>query len=155
MNTQTNDIKQILEHISASSTELLQCLIKEHDALSLNQLEKLVPLSEQKQQLVTHLDQLDQQRQAASNQANNNQSSFIEYLNSLNSKLASYWRSVTRTIEKCQRQNEVNGRLLNRQNSLARETLEIITGRKLGSEHTYGANGLQTGNAAIVTNIDV
>jgi len=155
MNTQSNDIKQVLDQIAASSTELLQCLIKEHDALSLNQLEKLVPLSEQKQQLVTRLDQLDQQRQAASNQTTDNQSGFINYLNSLDSKLASYWRSVTKTIEKCQRQNEVNGRLLNRRNSLTRETLEIYTGRKLGNEHTYSADGLQSGNASIVTNIEV
>jgi len=155
MNAQSNDIKLVLEQIAASSTELLQCLIKEHDALSLNQLEKLVPLSEQKQQLVIRLDQLDQQRQAASNQTADNPSSFIDYLNSLDSKLSSYWRSVTKSIEKCQRQNEVNGRLLNRRNSISRETLEIITGRKLGNEHTYGADGLQSGNAAIVTNVDV
>ena len=150
MNTQSHDIKQVLEQIAFSTSELLQCLIKEHDALSLGELDKLVPLSEQKQQLVTRLDQLDQQRQASCNQ-----SSFTDYLNNLDSKLLSYWRSVTKSIEKCQQQNEVNGRILSRQNTLARETLEIFTGRKLSDNNTYGANGLQSGNASIVTNVEV
>jgi flagellar biosynthesis protein FlgN len=155
MNTQSNNMKHVLDQIADSTTELLQCLIKEHDALSLNQLDKLVPLSEQKQLLVAKLDQLDQLRQANSNQTTGNSSKFIEHLNGLDSKLASYWRSITRSVEKCQRQNEVNGRLLNRQNSLARETLEIFIGRKQGNSHTYGANGLQSGNASIATNVEV
>ena len=142
-------MKQILEQIAASSSDLLQCLIKEHDALSLNQLDKLIPLSEQKQQLVATLDQLDQQRQNACAKSN-----FIDYLNNIDSKLASKWRSVTKSIKKCKQQNEVNGRLLNRRNSLSREMLEIFTGRKLDSSNTYGANGLQTSNSSIVTNLE-
>lgn len=149
MNTQSNDMQQILQQISAASTQLLQCLIKEHDALSLNQLKKLNTLSEQKQQLVTQLDQLDKQRQAASNQGD-----FIEHLKHLDSKLVSYWQSVTKLIKKCQQQNEVNGRLLSRRNSLAKETLEIFTGRKLGNNNTYGADGQQNGHASIVTNVE-
>ena len=142
-------MKQILDQIAASSADLLQCLIKEHDALSLNQLDKLIPLSEQKQQLVNTLDQLDQQRQNICAK-----SDFIAYLNNLDSKLSSHWRLVTKSIEKCKQQNEVNGRLLNRRNSLARETLEIITGRQLDSSNTYGANGQQTNSTSIVTNLE-
>ena len=118
-------MKQILNQIETMSSELLQCLIEEHDALSSNQLDKLVPLSEQKQQMVAKLDQLDQQRQHACGQ-----SDFIQYLNKLDSKLVSDWKSITDSIKQCQHQNEVNGRLLNRKNSLARETLEIFTGKK-------------------------
>jgi len=142
-------MKQILDQIAASSSELLQCLIKEHDALSLNQLDKLIPLSEQKQQLVSTLDQLDQQRQSVCAKTD-----FIDYLNKLDSKLTSNWRSVRKSIEKCKQQNEVNGRLLNRRNSLARETLEIFTGRKPNSSNTYGADGMQTSNSSIVTNLE-
>lgn len=142
-------MKQILNQIAASSSDLLQCLIKEHDALSLNQLDKLIPLSEQKQQLVAILDQLDQQRLSVCTRSN-----FIAYLNNIDSKLASNWRSVTKSIKKCKQQNEVNGRLLNRRNSLARETLEIFTGRKPNSSNTYGADGLQTSNTSIVTNLE-
>ena len=142
-------MKQILDQIATSSSDLLQCLIKEHDALSLNQLDKLIPLSEQKQQLVAILDQLDQQRLSACTR-----SDFIAYLNNIDSKLASNWRSVTKSIKKCKQQNEVNGRLLNRRNSLARETLEIFTGRKPNSTNTYGADGLQTSNTSIVTNLE-
>ena len=142
-------MKQILVQIEATSTELLQCLIKEHDALSLNQLDKLIDLSDQKQQLVNRLEQLDQQRQATCGQTE-----FISYLNQLDSKLASYWRTVSQSIKKCQQQNEINGRILNRRNSLVRETLEIFTGRKLNSGNTYDAKGLQSGNESIVTNVE-
>lgn len=142
-------MKQILDQIASSSSDLFQCLTKEHDALSLNQLDKLVPLSEQKQQLVNTLDQLDQQRQASCGQQ-----SFTHYLNTLDPKLTSHWQSIEKLVKKCQQQNEVNGRLLNRHNSLTREALEILTGKKLNSDHTYGPDGLQTGNSSIVTNIE-
>jgi flagella synthesis protein FlgN len=145
-----NDMHQLLGKIATASTALLQCLNKEHEALSLNQLDTLIPLAEQKQQLVSQLDQLDQQRQSSCQRVD-----FITHLNNLDANLAANWQSVTQTIKKCQQQNEVNGRLLNRRNALAKETLEIFTGRKLNDSHTYGADGLQTGSASIVTNVKV
>lgn len=142
-------MKKILEQIAASSAELFQCLTKEHDALSLNQLDKLSLISEQKNTLVNKLELLDQQRQQTCQQQE-----FTEYLNSIDSKLTAYWKSVSKVVKKCQQQNEVNGRLLNRRNTLARETLELFTGKKLNNQHTYGADGLQTGKSSIITNVE-
>ena len=56
------DIKNILEQINDLSRQLYQCLIKEHDALSINKIDKLIPISEQKQILISQLDELDKQR---------------------------------------------------------------------------------------------
>lgn len=142
-------MKQILDQIASSSAELLQCLIKEHQALSLHQVDELLPLSEQKQQLVTTLDQLDQQRKNACNH-----SDFIAFLNDLDPSLTKDWLLATGIIKKCQQQNDVNGRLLARRNALARETLEIFTGKKLSGPNTYGSDGLQSGQSSFVTNVE-
>lgn len=142
-------MKEILDQIETLSAELLQCLTQEHEALNQNQLDQLVTLSEQKQLLVTQLNHLDQQRLSICNQ-----NDFMTYLNDLDSSLVSHWQLVTESIQKCQQQNEINGLILNRRNLLARETLEIFTGNKADNNHTYGADGLQTGNSSMVTNVE-
>ena len=145
MNT---NIKNILEQINDLSRQLYQCLVKEHDALSLNKLDKLIPISEQKQILVTQLDELDKQRTALSESKN-----FELFLKSIDARLVSYWEAAKKSVKKCQQQNEINGLLLQRRNAIAKETLEIFTGRKLTTETTYGPDGLTNSSNSLVTNV--
>lgn len=149
MNTQMT-MANIFNDINKYSNQLLQCLTKEHDALSLNQFDKLLSLSESKQNLVTMLDELDKTRTSISGK-----SDFIEYLRQLDIKLVSQWKSVCKVIKKCQSQNEINGRILARRNSIARHTMDILTGNAHSDATTYGPKGLTNSSKSLVTNIQV
>ncbi len=147
MNTNTN-VKNLLEQINDLSRQLYQCLVKEHDALSINKTDKLIPISEQKQALLTQLDELDKQRLLLSGKKD-----FMLFLKSIDARLVGYWEAARKSAKKCQQQNEINGLLLQRRNTIARETLEIFTGRKLTTETTYGPDGLTNSSNSMVTNV--
>jgi len=142
------DIKNILEQINDLSRQLYQCLIKEHDALSINKIDKLIPISEQKQILITQLDELDKQRLSLSDKKD-----FMSFLKSIDARLVSYWEAAKKSAKKCKQQNEINGLLLQRRNIIAKETLEIFTGRKLTTNTTYGPDGLTNHSSSLVTNV--
>jgi len=147
MNT---NVKNILDKINDLSKQLYQCLVKEHDALSINKTDQLIPISEQKQSLLTQLDELDKQRLSLSGKKD-----FVLFLKSIDARLVSYWEATKKSIKKCQQQNEINGHILNRKNTIAKETLEIFTGRKLTTEATYGPDGLTNNSNSLVTNVKV
>ena len=142
------NIKNILEKINTLSGQLYQCLVNEHDALSINKIDELLPISEQKQALVTQLDELDKQRLSLSDKKD-----FMSFLKSIDANLMTYWEATKKSVKKCQQQNDINGLLLHRKNSIAKETLEIFTGRKLTTETTYGADGLTNNSNSLVTDI--
>jgi flagellar biosynthesis/type III secretory pathway chaperone len=135
-----SDLSSIFDKISAQSLSLQHCLEAEFEALQANQFETLLSLSEQKQQLVNELNALDAARTSLLNGKH-----FIQSLNELDSshQLRTHWHSVQLDIQKCQQQNAINGRLLQRRNELARETLEIISGRQNTTATTYGPEGLK------------
>ena len=129
-------IKNLLENIETCSEQLHQCLRDEHDALCNNQYEVIMTLAEQKQSLVSRLDELDQQRLKLSEDME-----FAQFLTHSQPSLSNTWDRLREKILHCQHQNEVNGRLLNRRNQMAREMINIFTGRGIADETTYGPSG--------------
>jgi flagellar biosynthesis/type III secretory pathway chaperone len=142
------NVKNILDKINDLSTQLYQCLVKEHDALSTDKIEKLIPLSEQKQALITQLDELDKQRLSLSEKKD-----FILFLKSIDARLVSDWEATKKSVKKCKQQNEINGLFLQRKNIIAKETLELFTGRKPDADTTYGADGQTNKSNSLVTNV--
>ncbi|MFW2374726.1 MAG: flagella synthesis protein FlgN [Gammaproteobacteria bacterium] len=129
-------IKTLLENIESCSDQLYQCLSDEHDALRDNQYESIMSLAEQKQSLVGVLNELDQQRLQLSGTTD-----FAQFLSRSRPDLSQVWQTLREKIQRCQQQNEVNGRILNRRNQIARDTLNILTGRSNDDETTYGPSG--------------
>ncbi len=129
-------IKTLLENIETNSDQLYQCLCDEHDALCNNHYEAIVSMAEQKQSLVTRLDELDQQRLQLSGSID-----FTHFLAHSHPSLSQVWQALREKILRCQQQNEVNGGILNRRNRMAREMLNIFTGSINGDETTYGSDG--------------
>jgi len=129
-------IKTLFENIETCSDQLYQCLSDERDALCNNQYETIMALAEKKQFLVAELDQLDQQRRQLSGSID-----FAQFLSQSSPELNQAWQALRDKIQRCQQQNEVNGRMLNRRNQIAQETLNILTGRSNGDETTYGPGG--------------
>ena len=135
-----SDLSIIFDKISAQSLSLQQCLEAEFEALQANQFNTLLSLSEQKQQLVNDLDVLDKARTSLVDGHH-----FVQILDELDSshQLSTHWQNVQHKVKKCQQQNAINGQLLHRRNELARETLDLISGRQNSQAATYGPDGLK------------
>lgn len=139
----------LLQNIQQQSQQLLDCLQQEKLALKNNQLEELSEISNQKLALLDQLEQLDKQRSASS--ANENFNDFVA--NSNNTGLISQWDVCRKTIAECQKQNEINGRLINKRSQMNQDILSILSGRKQQADETYNAKGNQTNNASLLNGI--
>lgn len=143
-------METLLENIETCSDQLFQSLNDEHNALCNNQYEVILSLAEQKQSLVTRLDELDQQRLQLSGN-----SDFKQFLAHSHPNLSQTWLALREKIRRCQHQNEVNGLILNRRNQMAREMLNIFTGRCNGDETTYDPSGKANYSGPNLTNTQV
>lgn len=142
-------ILSLLEKIQNNSQQLFDCLQQEKAALDENQLDKLNDISAQKQKLLTHLGELDKQRIANSSSENFN--AFIA--NTHDKKLIHQWKQTRQAIANCQKQNDINGRLLNRRTQVNKEILSVISGRELFDDTTYNASGDQTQNTSLLSGV--
>jgi flagella synthesis protein FlgN len=128
----------LFNEIAEQSDKLLKCLYDEMEALNTNQYDNLLSLAEVKQSIISKLDALDKQRQQLA--ANTD---FISFLHQQpnGSQLIDQWKTTQTKIQACKTQNEINGKLLQRRNKVAREAMDIMTGHDSTSETTYGRNG--------------
>ena len=146
------ELEQTLHDILSFSRELKLCLEKENMALTSKNFDELLSIAEAKQLLVEQLNELDKQRASFSSTPD-----FSRYLKNIDpeGQLSRQWKAIQSNIAECQHKNEVNGRLLQRQNRLNRETMELLTGRKLSQETTYGPDGMQSGHKPMLQNLEV
>ncbi len=141
----------LLDDIKESSQQLLDCLTAEKKALDDRDYEELIPLTQTKQQLLNKLEELELQRKVITPEQG-----ISEYLTTNNNpSLMSQWNNTRNLIAQCQQQNEINGRLLNRQSKLCNETIALMTGKPLDSHQVYAADGSQTKNTQLLNNIEV
>ncbi|VAW57541.1 hypothetical protein MNBD_GAMMA07-2614 [hydrothermal vent metagenome] len=141
----------LLKNIQQHSQQLLDCLKHEKQLLDSNQLDTLNDVSSQKQQLLIKLDQLDKQRSA-----NTPKSDFNLFItNTHNSTLIKQWDISRRAIAACQKQNEINGRIISRHSHLNQDVLSILTGRDQPADETYNSQGNQTRKSSLLNEIKV
>ncbi|MDH5483895.1 MAG: flagellar protein FlgN [Gammaproteobacteria bacterium] len=146
------DIPTLFNAINEHSDKLLKCLQDEMTALNSNQYENLLSLAEVKQSIITRLDTLDNQRQQLT--GNTDFTSFLQQ--QVNSQqLVKQWQATQVKIQACKNQNEINGRLLQRRNKLAREVMDIMTGHNSTNETTYGRNGQTQTKAAFLNKTQI
>ena len=145
-------LESVLQDIGHSAEQLVSCLQNELKALNDKQYESLIIIAQEKQQLVEHLDMLDNQRKQFDDSKN-----FSDYLLQQDSsgKLTRQWNLIHDTIKKCQQQNTVNGRLLQRYHRLSQETIHLLTGRPTNTDTTYGPNGLKQGQQSLISDTRV
>lgn len=141
-------LESILKDIDHSTGQLLNCLQDELKALNEKQYESLITIAQNKQQLVEQLEKLDIKRRQFDDSKN-----FSDYLlqQDTSGKLAAYWNLVRDKIKKCQQQNGVNGRLLQRYHRLSRDTMSLLCGKPLNNDATYGPNGLRLGQQSLLS----
>lgn len=139
----------LLENIQQKSQQLIECLQQEKLALDNSQYEQLCEIAINKEALVETLQTLDKERSALCPEKN-----FNQYIaDSENQPLIKLWQVTRQLIAECQQQNEINGRLLNRQNTINQETMSILSGRDQNSSQTYNAQGSQANNNSLLGGI--
>ena len=143
-----SSLESVLQDIGHSAEQLLCCLQNELKILNDKQYESLMMIAQEKQKLVEHLDLLDNQRKQFDSRKN-----FSDYLlqQDTSGKLVRQWDSIRNTIKKCQQQNIVNGRLLQRYHRLSQETISMLSGRPANTDTTYGPNGLKLGQSSLIS----
>ncbi|VAW63648.1 hypothetical protein MNBD_GAMMA08-733 [hydrothermal vent metagenome] len=139
----------LLQNIQQHSQQLLDFLNQEKRALNNNELQNLNEIAMQKQAIVDQLNQLDKQRESYSSSKNFNQ--FIK--NSNDKSLIKQWDITRNAIASCQKQNEINGRLLNKRSKINQDILTIMTGRDQPADETYNAAGNQTHGTSLLSGI--
>jgi flagella synthesis protein FlgN len=151
MSLDTNMLS-LFNEIAEQSDKLLKCLQDEIEALNSNQYDNLLSLAEVKQSIVSKLDALDKQRQQLAGNTD-----FISFLHqqTSGSQLIGQWQATQTKIQACKTQNEINGRLLQRRNKLAREAMDIMTGHNSTNETTYGRNGQTQTKAAFLNKTQI
>ena len=139
----------LLQNIQHHSQMLLDCLAQEKLALENDQLERLNEISSQKQTLLTQLNQLDKQRAASSPD-----SKFNDFIASSNNQaLINQWQATRKVIAECQKQNEINGRLIHKRSQLNKDILSILSGRSKQDCETYNAQGNQAASTSLLGGI--
>ena len=144
-------IKNIHREISNHTNALLTCLNSEFESLNTHDYKALIDIAVEKQSLVQHLNELDQQRELLSPVT-----SYIDYLKQLDTPaLVDEWIQIQEKIKQCNLQNETNGRLITKLNLVTQETLGLFTGHQSNTDLTYSPGGLKNGTPPSITNTRV
>lgn len=139
----------LLQSIQQHSQQLKACLEQEKQALDDQQYDQLILISEKKQVLLEQLTDLETQRANLSPGVQFNE--FIA--SSGNTTLIRQWNNTRGIIARCQQQNAINGRLLNRQQQVNQDLISLLSGRKRQTEQTYNAQGSQGSSTSLLGDI--
>lgn len=143
------NLLSLLHRIHQLSEQLLDCLQQEKQALDSNQYETLNTVAEHKQGLLDQLEQLDAQRMHLSENK-----PFNEFIaGSGDPSLIRGWNLTRDIIARCQQQNEINGRLLNRQGQIHTDIIALLSGNRTQTDQTYNAQGSQSKSATLLNNV--
>ncbi|MBF0264502.1 MAG: flagellar protein FlgN [Gammaproteobacteria bacterium] len=138
------EIEQLVSQELVCLSKLDELLSKEHLAIKNSNQESLQQHLLLKEPYITHLQQLEQQRNhvmichglAPTVEA------FTDLLLAINSpELDARWDLVKQQLEEVKLHNEVNGRLINMRRNTNENILKILLGNRHVSNNTYSATG--------------
>ena len=138
-----NQIGELLRQETGLSSQLLEILQSENQALSANDLDIIQQIAQDKQQIVDTLESLDQQRELQLQKAgfDIDKNGMKDFLKQCDDRLNQDWQQLMTVITKCQRQNEVNGIIINAASHHAKDALSILKGQQPGNKIHYGPKG--------------
>lgn len=139
--TLTPILRKIAQHLS----RLEQTLAREYAALSENDLDTIVRAAEEKIRLFGLIEELEQARHAALQQAgvdpdDTDAASWLQRNPALGETLVSDWQQVRELTRKCHHQNRINGIILEKTRRRTEQALSILKGQT-PQPGTYTARG--------------
>ncbi len=141
-----NNLYPVLIDIHAYLQQLKLTLDDEHEALANQDAEKLNDLTTAKQLLVENLEDLDNERKAILRNAGMelSKTGVEAYLSRFNQTQSSdvdrLWEAISALSKLCEKQNAINGVIIESQRRRTETALEILQGKSTESE-TYSSKG--------------
>ncbi|MGB1800058.1 MAG: flagella synthesis protein FlgN [Gammaproteobacteria bacterium] len=135
MNDHQGRLQSLLKQESSVLEDLYTVLQKELLALKERNFESISSLAEEKNMLLVNLEKLDRDRQQYSQET---ETSVTNEIAQLQSEIKVY-------LDKCQKQNSINGGIIEVSKLFNEKMLDIISGNDT-KEATYGATGKNNSN---------
>ena len=143
MQISAQNIEVLISSDIDACEKLLMCLEKEREALKARDADALGEIIEQKVGYLSHLEESAKTRTAwaQANNATSTDDSWKAILNGLNNnKVKQDWAKLKTLLEDCRTQNEVNGKLLSRNQQVYSRLLDVMRGQT-NSPSLYNAVG--------------
>lgn len=147
----TSDFETLQQQLLAEHQALLDLqttLLQEKDCLAENKIDELTRLTEQKANLVNRISELVEQRSehlqslGLENTAEDMQALISKAPgNTLEEGLSQAWEQNIALLEECQRQNEINGIVIEVGNQATRLMLDLLQGPNKETATTYNKKG--------------
>jgi flagella synthesis protein FlgN len=138
-------IEALLDQEIDGARRLLEALTQEHESLQQRDIESIERAVSAKQQWVTQLEALGKQFKQ---QVGDDAAQVVETLTRLDPAgtrgLLERWNRLCALADDCQRQNQVNGRIIESGRVQAERILTILSGQ-LQRQEVYGPNGQTSG----------
>ena len=132
-------LETILTSTQEKMHKLLQLLNDETTVLKNNNIEELESITQKKITLTKQIEENEQQRIHFLNEKSLNPNEPAQWLQ--NNKLISIWEKIKTLSEQAQKQNQVNGLVINGNRNRVQTQIEIFTTSSPAAELVYSATG--------------
>lgn len=137
--TQPLSLESILTTSLEKMQQLYEVLLKETSALQENNIEKLENITQEKITLTEQVEKNEKQRIHFLTSRALNPATPSEWLS--NNKLNSLWSKIKKTSEQAQKQNQINGTVINGNRRRVQTQIEILSASPPAAELVYSASG--------------
>ncbi len=135
----TLSLEPVLEASIEAMQQLLQLLKYETEMLKNNDIEGLEKITGDKTRLAEKIERLEQQRIVVVKQQNADPAEPRQWL--INATLQKQWQKLRNVSEQAQRQNQVNGLVINGRRNSIQTQIEILCNARPATDLVYSANG--------------
>jgi flagella synthesis protein FlgN len=146
MKTSPQQLRSLLHEQRDYAHQLSQILAQEHEAISGNNLQDLETILAAKQQCMAQLESGSQDfLRLVHGQSPSNKLDMTATLRHYDPQgamgLVSLWQQVEKLLSQCQRNNSINGKIINLNQRHIQQALTILRNGELGSESCYSPTG--------------
>ena len=136
-------IKDLIQQETGFTRRLLEALHSENQALCSNDFATVEQLTPLKQQIIEALSTLEQQRESLLRQAgfSNDKSGMTKFITQCDENIEQDWQILLDIVSECNRQNEINGIMINTASRQTSSALSILKGQLPGENIHYGSKG--------------
>ncbi len=137
--SQSLSLESILLFTKSRMQRLLQTLLNEKSILARNNISELEEITQEKIKLTNDIENNEQQRIQFLKAKALDPDEPSQWL--LNNKLTVIWKEIKHLSEKAQKQNQINGQIINGSHRRVKTKIEILNTASPAVELTYSSSG--------------
>ncbi|HFD32074.1 MAG TPA: flagellar protein FlgN [Gammaproteobacteria bacterium] len=137
--SQPLSLELILLFTKSKMQQLLQTLMNEKEVLANNDIHHLEKITQEKTKLTDDIEKNEQQRINFLNAKALDPNEPSQWL--VSKKLSAIWKEIKEISEKAQKQNQINGQVINGSRRRVKTKIEILSTATPSAELTYSSSG--------------